>query len=653
MDKGNKPSVSINLSDKELEVLDRECRFNTYGVSVSAPPGAVRPRLLHKTLWHNSTEHEKTFTAVYRPSKFMDIEDESDNDDERDAAATAAADNKISLQTTLVDQREQEIRTLEPFVYQQPSGDDVAKCILNELLLQMDDNNTTLTTTMDVNDVVKERDPPSPINSQQSILSIVNEPHRVLDSQLPSAIYGHLDRQSISSESNFNLTTAPDQSQDRFRAKSYAIMACTNVSKEDVKNYILEQFGQNKVEYICVVEDHSQPDGQRWLFIQVIFRERIDRRKPFLKDLIGDICNYNVTNSDLAWNEYIKRTESTPCEYQTFKSLKPLTKKESDSLEASTLLTSTSAHPNPLTILDDQRQSSSVEQKRTAPKRSLAVDNQSEKKRKINDDIARNALALAEDSVEKAMNYIQHQLPAEFMRNPQWYENTFKYVHLRAEEKADLAGAIDKEYVWPDSFPNCTPKLRDTIDRWIKHHFFRAKRAKCLVLVGPTGVGKTSFAFSLPGRVNYFKGQWNLDTWSDYARYSIYDDIPWDEFKQKNFPEKKDLLTQNGFLETASKYRKVTTINVRQPSIVLMNPENAGTLLAKPKNQVEQQLAAYWEKRATVYVLGPDEYFYKPHLHAPDSATTTSTMSPNELRIGGPEEFSKMHERYYEKKATT
>lgn len=88
--------------------------------------------------------------------------------------------------------------------------------------------------------------------------------------------------------------------------------------------------------------------------------------------------------------------------------------------------------------------------------------------------------------------------------------------------------------------------LGDVIHQWIEHHFFRAKRAKCLVLIGPTGVGKTSFAFSLPGRVNYFKGEWNLDKWTDYARYSIYDDIPWDEFKDRTFPEKKDLLTQNG-----------------------------------------------------------------------------------------------------------
>ena len=46
------------------------------------------------------------------------------------------------------------------------------------------------------------------------------------------------------------------------------------------------------------------------------------------------------------------------------------------------------------------------------------------------------------------------------------------------------------------------------------------------------------------------------------------------------------------------------SINVRQPAIVLMNPENAGSLLATPMTAAAQQLAAYWRKRATVYVMG-------------------------------------------------
>ena len=113
------------------------------------------------------------------------------------------------------------------------------------------------------------------------------------------------------------------------------------------------------------------------------------------------------------------------------------------------------------------------------------------------------------------------------------------------------------------------------MNRWIRHHFSRKSRAKCLILIGPTGtgtfkqkpliffhcflvfspfyflslslsLGKTSFALSLPGIVNYFKGRWHLDNWNPLARYCVYDDIGWDNFEKLNYPSKKDLLTQNG-----------------------------------------------------------------------------------------------------------
>lgn len=98
--------------------------------------------------------------------------------------------------------------------------------------------------------------------------------------------------------------------------------------------------------------------------------------------------------------------------------------------------------------------------------------------------------------------------------------------------------------------------LGEAINRWIRHHFSRPKRAKCLIIIGPTGTGKTSFALSLPGRVNYFKERWNLDKWNDYARYSVYDDIPWDEFKNLNYPNKKGLLTQNGKMNVRKFFEK-------------------------------------------------------------------------------------------------
>ncbi|CAF4065716.1 unnamed protein product, partial [Adineta steineri] len=64
-------------------------------------------------------------------------------------------------------------------------------------------------------------------------------------------------------------------------------------------------------------------------------------------------------------------------------------------------------------------------------------------------------------------------------------------------------------------------------------------------------------------------------SWHGYARYSVYDDIPWDEFLSLNYRNKKDLLTQNGKINSIDKYRRTVEINVRPPPIVLLNPEDA------------------------------------------------------------------------------
>ena len=246
------------------------------------------------------------------------------------------------------------------------------------------------------------------------------------------------------------------------------------------------------------------------------------------------------------------------------------------------------------------------------------------------------------------------------------YLNTCKLVNLRAQEQADRVGLVEKEHFWPQSFPDCTPALRkltyrfhvvpilfgtatnetllgvlnigEAMNHWLNTEFVRSKRARCLVLIGPTGTGKTSFAKSLPGRFNYFQQSWNVDNWNDYARYSIYDDIPWDDFEKRFFPSKMSLLTQNGpmqvreeqvfsshslvisvlknifrwaflvnfsyCLQATSKYRPMRNIDVNQPAIVLLNKQLAGSLLAQPRNEEEQDWADYWGERAYVYVMG-------------------------------------------------
>ena len=101
-----------------------------------------------------------------------------------------------------------------------------------------------------------------------------------------------------------------------------------------------------------------------------------------------------------------------------------------------------------------------------------------------------------------------------------------------------------------------------------------------------------------------FKDRSSLSTWSDEARYLVFDDIPWDEFAKLNYPNKKGLLTQNGKMNATDKYRGTIEINVRQPAIVLLNPEDAGSLIEEPITIRQKRMAEYWKKRAFIYTMG-------------------------------------------------
>ncbi|CAF1582324.1 unnamed protein product, partial [Adineta steineri] len=147
--------------------------------------------------------------------------------------------------------------------------------------------------------------------------------------------------------------------------------------------------------------------------------------------------------------------------------------------------------------------------------------------------------------------------------------------------------------------------IGQVVDQWLREEFHRTSRAKCLILIGSSGTGKTTFSKSLPGQYTYFKGRWSLNTWNDSANYLIFDDIDWDRFEELGFPLKKDLLTQNGITITTDKYEKTREINVTQPAIILLNPGRPeGALGRQPITYEDQCEATYWQQRATIYRMG-------------------------------------------------
>lgn len=86
---------------------------------------------------------------------------------------------------------------------------------------------------------------------------------------------------------------------------------------------------------------------------------------------------------------------------------------------------------------------------------------------------------------------------------------------------------------------------------WIQNNQSSSKQSQCLILIGPPNTGKTSFALSLADRVNYYNKVWDPDKWNNYACYSVYDNIPWNQFETLNFPDKRRLFCKGGIIHVS------------------------------------------------------------------------------------------------------
>lgn len=73
-------------------------------------------------------------------------------------------------------------------------------------------------------------------------------------------------------------------------------------------------------------------------------------------------------------------------------------------------------------------------------------------------------------------------------------------------------------------------------------------------------LGKTSFALSLPGVANHCRGYWSADNWNNEADYIIVDDVPWNEYRQRGFPNPEELLTSQRFLNVCNQIHKKTML---------------------------------------------------------------------------------------------
>jgi hypothetical protein len=364
------------------------------------------------------------------------------------------AQDELFNQKTLNLQRQHEIQQLTQLIRttQPTNTDSIANIIMQQLNNNRLETTTTTTTTINNNNNTQHTEDDQ--LKQSSILSTaeaaaaaapsttaypyppMNQTGSTTPHDRPYADYSHLDRQTIANEFHFNLEQPPINRRQtlRLHAKSFAITSWTNVSKDIVMNEIKRQFGIDKIQYICIGEEISESNHREHLHIQIIFKETIDRRKPFLDEITGIHCNYLVTNNDCAWNEYIKKGGNY-IEFNEFKSTRarctqkqwPSSQSSSPSSTSLHISSNLPIHSTITTTVDDSptttmntTSSNSSTAAAAAATTTKTVRAQAEERRKQKEIIAKQAIEIAKKDVDAALKYIKDHFTWDFIHHFQW-----------------------------------------------------------------------------------------------------------------------------------------------------------------------------------------------------------------------------------------
>jgi len=197
--------------------------------------------------------------------------------------------------------------------------------------------------------------------------------------------------------------------------------------------------------------------------------------------------------------------------------------------------------------------------------RSISARSKKGSKRKAGESNSSACYAEAAQTASSASDYLR--IVAE--GDPRGFAKSFNNIkacanHLFPEEQFPpyvAPAGCNKGWVLPND-----------LKHWVEHEFIKTDRPKCLVLVGPSRLGKTQWARSL-GRHMYWRGNTNVTKWDKDSKYLVFDDIEW-----KFIPQKKSLLTCMGMATVTDKYVGKRDILVDKVAIVLCNEFNVDSI---------------------------------------------------------------------------
>lgn len=212
----------------------------------------------------------------------------------------------------------------------------------------------------------------------------------------------------------------------------------------------------------------------------------------------------------------------------------------------------------------------------------------SERKRKRaddQDDVYRQAMNECQDKIS-FLKAIEEGAPRDYVLN---YDRILAMAEARFATEDTIVPYV------PAHTRQSFTKVPEELDDWIRCNLDcpQPERPRCLVLVGPSRLGKTEWARSL-GRHMYFNGMFMQDLWDTRAQYAVFDDIDW-----KWIVNGKGWLGGQKEFVITDKYRKKMRVHWNHPVIWCTN---------KPLIQHEGLDLNWLEANATIIHLNQRLY---------------------------------------------
>ncbi|CAF1612778.1 unnamed protein product [Adineta ricciae] len=291
----------------------------------------------------------------------------------------------------------------------------------------------------------------SNITQPEVSTSNISKNARITEHDRPHSEYGHMSIEDIAHVFKFDLegkqtNKKRKESNCRMRTQTFSILCHTEMSKNDLMNFIKKEFSMKKLRYVCIGTHLKTDITKHETYIQILLTKQINKCVWFLDKVTGkeitfkdyefvnrntsqfikdplrqiNINSINTVNFNLNCANNLCQTENSNNSNETNSVNDDINNDVSNEINTASVITTTIA-----TNEHDSNSSTSEYISTVQPIRRVL---------NYEDVISKQAKILAKHSVTAAMRHMEQHLDHLFLLNHKNYLEGFKYIYELANK---------------------------------------------------------------------------------------------------------------------------------------------------------------------------------------------------------------------------